>query len=359
MTPVDNKDLGFDPNVYDISPVEVGYRRALANALEGVLDQGWFIGRRFALLFLPFALACAVGPIFAQAVLPVQETMEATTRLYQLPPVQERLQSATRILEEDPRFKTISPQRRQHVFEFVTGNTFFVLLHELGHATISEFNIGVLGKEEDAADSFAATQLIGLGTAVSEEAVVNSAKGWFMSDRRDKAEGDDVPFYDVHGLDQQRAFQFVCFLVGADEKKFKSLADEVKLPKDRQTSCRADYTRATKAWDQALRPHARAPDQPKTKIDVVYGEVKGKFGGIAQAVRAMKLLEVIANRASDRLAWPTPFSLEMQTCGFINAAWMASTHKLTFCYELATDFAELYRDYGDEAPPKSKKRKHK
>jgi hypothetical protein len=318
----------------------------------------WFIGRRCALLFLPFALACTVGPIFAQAIPPVQERLEATPRLYRLAPFQERLQSATHMLEQNPRFKSLSSQRRQHMFEFVIGNTFFVMLHELGHATISELDIGVLGKEEDAADSFAATQLIGLGTAVSEEAVVNSAKGWFMSDRRDKAEGDDVPFYDAHGLDQQRAFQFVCFLVGADDKKFKNLADEVKLPKDRQTSCQSDYTQAAKAWDQALRPHARAPDQPKTKIDVVYGEVKGNEA-IARAVRAMMLLEVIANRASGLFAWPTPFSLEMQSCGFINAAWVASTHKLTFCYELATDFAELYRDYGDDSPPKSKTRKHK
>jgi hypothetical protein len=40
MTPVDNKDLGFDPNVYDTNPVEVAYRRALADALERILDQG-------------------------------------------------------------------------------------------------------------------------------------------------------------------------------------------------------------------------------------------------------------------------------------------------------------------------------
>jgi len=40
MTPLDNKDLGFDPNVYDTNPVEVAYRGALADALESVLDEG-------------------------------------------------------------------------------------------------------------------------------------------------------------------------------------------------------------------------------------------------------------------------------------------------------------------------------
>jgi hypothetical protein len=39
--------------------------------------------------------------------------------------------------------------------------------------------------------------------------------------------------------------------------------------------------------------------------------------------------------------------LEMQSCGHPNARWYLPTHKLTVCYELSRDFAELYRDYGD------------
>jgi len=39
--------------------------------------------------------------------------------------------------------------------------------------------------------------------------------------------------------------------------------------------------------------------------------------------------------------------LEMQSCGSPNAGWDPATHKLTVCYELAGDFAELYRGYGD------------
>ena len=47
-----------------------------------------------------------------------------------------------------------------------------------------------------------------------------------------------------------------------------------------------------------------------------------------------------------RLVWPAPFTLEMQSCVFPNARWDLSTHKLTLCYELAADFADLYRGYG-------------
>jgi hypothetical protein len=53
-----------------------------------------------------------------------------------------------------------------------------------------------------------------------------------------------------------------------------------------------------------------APDQPKTKIDVVYGDAKGNLEVIAQAARDMLLLEMVARRESDQFAWPEPFTLE-------------------------------------------------
>jgi len=95
-----------------------------------------------------------------------------------------------------------------------------------------------------------------------------------------------------------------------------------------------------------LQPHVRAADQPKTKIDVAYGDGKGKLEIAAQMGRSIRLLDGVAAQSSELVAWPAPFSLEMQTCGFANAKWYPSLHKITLCYELAEDFAELYRDYG-------------
>ena len=270
-----------------------------------------------------------------------------------------RIDAAVRATGDNPRLKGLSLRDRQGLVEFVAGNMLFVMLHELAHAAVSEMGINVLGKEEDAADSFAATRLIRLGNNFSDQVVADSAKGWFMSDRRDKKEGDTVPYYDEHGLDLQRAYQFVCYLVGSDENKFMALAEETKLPKDRQQGCKRDYDKALNAWDAALKPHRRAPDQPKTEISVTYGYGKGKqLEVIAKAAREIKLLEPVAQLASEQFVWPTPFALEMQSCGVINAAWAASTHKLTLCYELAADFAELYRGYGLQ-PVSGRKRKAK
>jgi hypothetical protein len=39
--------------------------------------------------------------------------------------------------------------------EFILGNVVFVLFHEFGHALVSELELPVLGREEDAVDRFA------------------------------------------------------------------------------------------------------------------------------------------------------------------------------------------------------------
>ena len=91
---------------------------------------------------------------------------------------------------------------------------------------------------------------------------------------------------------------------------------------------------------------------------MIYGDGKGKLEAVAQIARAIRLLEPVAEVTADLTAWPAPFTLEMQSCGFINAAWVPSTRKLTLCYELAADFAELYRAYGT-ARADSRKRKSK
>ena len=273
---------------------------------------------------------------------------------------QANIQEVARSLQNNPRLKRLSQEKRENVVQFVAGNMLFTMVHELGHAVIHEMGISVLGREEDAADDFAVLRLLNVGTQVSHRVLVESAKGWFLSDRRDRHEGEKLVFYDEHGLDKQRAYQIVCLMVGSDPVKFRDLANETKLPQDRQDTCQAvDYPDVSKSWEMALKPHHRTAEQPKTKLEVVYGDGKGDLSVFAQGFRSLRLLELVGERASDQLAWPAPFSLEVQSCGDINARWVSATRKLTLCYELAQDFAELYRDYNVEPAAANRKRKSK
>ncbi len=302
---------------------------------------------------LPFVLMFGAAPVLAQPAPsepPAQSPSSASTvSSYQAESekFQARIDATARALHDNPRFKSASPKYLQGLAEFVAGNMLFVLLHELGHASITQMGLPVLGKMEDAADSFAAQKLIRIGSDFSHHVLTDAARGWFLADRRDQRIGDKVTYYDEHGLNQQRAYQIVCFMVGSDDEKFKDLAVETKLPEARQESCAGDYSNAVFSWASMLKPHRRTADQPKARIDVAYGPASGRLETIAQAARSVQLLEVVAEHAADELAWPASFTLEMQSCGYPNARWDLSTHRLILCYELGADFADLYRVYGD------------
>jgi len=269
---------------------------------------------------------------------------------------QARIDEIARGLTGHPRLKNVSDQKRQQLAEFVVGNMLFVLLHETGHALVTEMELPVLGRDEDAADAFAVVMLLKVGTAMSHRVVVEAAKAWFLTDLRDKKEGDKPELYDSHGLSEQRAYQIVCLMVGSNKEEFKDLADETNLPEERQETCQRDYKHASWSWAKVLESHLRAAEQPKQNIETTYWPGKGEFDIYEQSFRSLRMLETVAGRLADQYVWPHPIGLEMASCGEINAKWQPENRKTFLCYELAQDFAELYRDYGQEwnAPPKEK-----
>jgi transcriptional regulator with XRE-family HTH domain len=261
------------------------------------------------------------------------------------PAARAKMNDGAREMSTDPRLKGLSQAQQMDMIEFVVGNMLFVGFHELGHAVIQELGLPVLGREEDAADSFATIAMINIGTDFSNQVLVQAARGWFLMDRRDRKEGDKLEFYDEHGLNQQRAYEIVCLMVGWDEDRFKELADWVHMPQSRQDSCGGDYSNAEFSWNAVLKPFRRAPDQPKSKIDVDYGEAKGKLEVYERTLRSIGYLETIAGYAAELIVWPRPISIVLQTCGDSNAEWNPAAHKEELCYELADDFLELYRGY--------------
>ena len=261
------------------------------------------------------------------------------------------IDEAVKALDSQPKLKKLPPQEKKQLVEFVLGNTLFVLAHEMGHALISEMNMPVLGREEDAADSFAVVTALKIGTGLSERVLTEAAKGWVLSSKRDKKQGNALAFYDEHGLDLQRSYNVVCMMIGSNPEKYKTLAADTKLPEERQTSCVRDYKTTSWSWEEMLKPHLRAADQPKVKINVEYQDDK-KYAAQAKILRDMGLLDILAAHAADRYVWPKPFSMVARSCGDPNATWNAGTKTLTLCYELASEFIELYVDYSSKLPKK-------
>jgi hypothetical protein len=290
----------------------------------------------FALLFSAGAGVSQPTPL---------DSAEIQARVTASEQIQAQIVEIARDLKDHPQLKQLTQQDRESAVAFVVGNMLFVLLHELAHAAIADLEFPVLGREEDAADEFAILRMLWVGSAFTHRVLADATKGWFFSARRDRKEGEPLAFYDEHSLDQQRAYHIVCLMVGHDPNEMADLAKEMKLPDDRRESCKRDFARASSSWAAVLKPHRRAPDQPKVEIETIYGDGKGELAPFAQGFRALRLLEIVAGFTADDLAWPVPFTLEMQSCGYINARWNDETRKLTLCYELAEDFAELGRDF--------------
>jgi hypothetical protein len=262
-----------------------------------------------------------------------------------------RIVEVARSLQSEPNLKNLSEQQRVARVEFVLGNTFFILLHEMGHVHISEMKLPVLGREENEADTFAAITMLRVVTDFSERVLTNASQGWFLNGRRDTQTGAMPAYYDEHDVSPQRAYQVVCLMVGSDPIKFKHLADDAKMPESRQQSCKHDYEKALRGWNTVLAPYRRAADQPETKINVVYGDAQGMFAPFARAFRETRILETVAQRAAAVYTWPAPFTLQMLSCDGPNASWDDEKRTLTICYQLAFDFAQLYQAYVQAPPP--------
>jgi hypothetical protein len=261
--------------------------------------------------------------------------------------LQGRIDAAAQMLKSEPMFQGLSDAQRRDTIRFVVGNLLFVLLHEIGHVQITEMGLPVLGREEDAADGYATIMMLAMKNEFSERVLMEAAKGWFYSDRRDRMEHAPLVFFDSHSLDRQRAYQIVCYMVGSDPEKFAPLAEETGLPEDRQGSCQGDFSNAEWSWNKVLQDHRRTT-QPRTDIGVRYGEPTARFTVFARIMKNIQLLETIAQRLSDKYVWRAPFVIEVTTCGSPGAHWNLATHTLTLCYEMAEDFAVLYSSYGSE-----------
>ena len=264
-----------------------------------------------------------------------------------------RVTEAARMLAGNPKFKGLSNAQREKAVEFITGNMIFVLGHEAGHAVIREMGIPVVGREEDAADIFATLMALMCTDAFADRVLANAALGWFFSDRRDRREqrgrrdeSAEAKYYDAHGMDLQRAYSVVCLMVGSNMGKFGAVADAARLPAERQQTCQDDYLNASWSWEQVLKAlfaqsgPAEDGDQHRLRSG------QRKIRTHVEISRHIQLLEAMAYNLSDRFVWREPISLEMQTCGEPNARWEWRSKKVVICYEMADEFAELYRKYG-------------
>ncbi len=262
---------------------------------------------------------------------------------------------AQALADASPSVRRLDPRQREEVTAFVVGNALFVLAHELGHAAVSEFDLPVLGREEDAVDMFATLALLHIGSDFSHSVLVDAARGHYLIGERNLQQGHGPTFYGAHSLDQQRAYQIICLMVGSDPGLFWGVAVKAGLPAERKETCRGDFERAETSWIRLLQPHFRpvaakpsflehllhlAPGS-SSSIMVRYADARGRAAQYRQALETAGILDIVREFAQASLNFPKDIVIEGRACGYPNAYWDPGERRIIFCYELVPDFVEL------------------
>jgi len=128
----------------------------------------------------------------------------------------------------------------------------FLLAHEFGHALVANFNLPVLGSNEDAADKIA-TILVLKASAGAQYA---AAAAQFFADFSGRQNPPAIADYaDVHSLDLQRSFDILCDVAGSSKTSFQNVQSLGVLPASRLATCPAQYQQDVNSITQELQPH--------------------------------------------------------------------------------------------------------
>ena len=154
------------------------------------------------------------------------------------------------ILQNAPKETTAAGVTR---LDAIVGPTIEVFLHEVGHAVFDYLGVPVLGREEDAADQFAAYLLLQFAKNDSKRLIAGVAYSYHLDASRPTRKKN--PFADEHGLPAQRFYNVLCMAYGADAKLFADLVEKGHLPKERAEGCEGEYGQVSWAMTKLILPY--------------------------------------------------------------------------------------------------------
>ncbi|MHA1523208.1 MAG: DUF4344 domain-containing metallopeptidase [Alphaproteobacteria bacterium] len=254
---------------------------------------------------------------------------------------------ALAILASPIRAQNLDDQTRAD--NFALGNAIWVLYHEIGHLLISEFQLPVLGREEDAADHLATVVMLEDPSEVLDSFLVAAVEGFFRSASAQRANGRQSDFANEHGLNEQRAFEVACLMLGNNAQVFKGLADEIKLPEYRRKTCRGDYQMARSSWFGVLaahRPGGWWSARPPARVSYSYGPVAVRsqardLAPVKQLMRDARVLEEVTEYLEKSFDFKREIRVEMEACGKPNAFFQPERSAVIVCYELINEFRNM------------------
>lgn len=214
---------------------------------------------------------------------------------------------------------------------FLRANTLAIFYHEFGHAVIDQMKLPIYGQEEDAADVMSVLMIDSLyGEDEARALAYDSAFGYI----NDPEGREEVPYWDLHGPDEQRYYNHVCLFYGANPDARDDIAEELGLPEDRAESCPDEYDMAISSWGPVL----DEMHDGKMPGRIIFTPGKG-----ADLVNEVLEAEVKALNADFSL--PRDLKLVVESCGEPNAWYDIEAVQITFCTEFVSHLEGIYQAF--------------
>jgi hypothetical protein len=138
------------------------------------------------------------------------------------------------------------------------GQMLFAFAHEFGHLAFDVYEVPVFGREEEAADNFAAFLMLQFREN-APRLIMGAAWSYhaFIKDVREnpKATLPLAAFSSNHGQPEERFFNLECMAYGSDGARYGYLVETGLLPKSRAKNCKYEYDVMKFAFDKEILPH--------------------------------------------------------------------------------------------------------
>jgi len=172
--------------------------------------------------------------------------------------------------------------------KFAEDVTLHVVLHELGHALVREFDLPVLGNEETLADAFATCFVIRHLPDRANDVIFARVRSLMIEAA--EVSRDEWTIEGEHNNDARRAHQIVALALAADAKAFSSLAKEIGMSEDAIDNAQDYGTEIHRSWRRILQPLMMPTGSLSKEVRLVIDEgsifaTAIKEGGLANDIR--------------------------------------------------------------------------
>jgi len=214
---------------------------------------------------------------------------------------------------------------------FIEANILSIFYHELGHAVIDLLRVPIYGQEEDAADVMSVLMIHELFEEESAQSIAYDSAFGFINDPDGT---EEVPYWALHGPDEQRYYNHVCLFYGANPDKRDELAYDLGLPDERAETCVEEYEQADSSWGLVFQ-ELSDPSSPGV-LEFIKSEDDGD-------VLLNDLLSVEIEELNAEFYLPETVQVKVESCDEPNAFYDPNDISITMCSEFVEHLKVLYK----------------